>query len=281
LILYAVVFILTVGGNIMVCIVVLKNKKLRSFQRFYNGYYLMSLACADLCVALLCIPFTIVYYETGVWPFGAAICKMVPTLQVTSVSASIFTLTVMTYERYQAIVRPMKAQITRRKVFIMLVSAWLAAFVTGSPEIFAFQLAQNTTEHLPCNEYWPQPIHRQIYTMVLFSCTYLVPLLIIFPAYVKMIITLKRSHSFNNSDRKARWRSLRVLMAVVMIFAISYLPQHSMFIALDFGHAKSFRYFEITLKYMYLLIWVASCSNPIIYGALDEYFRQGYRRILR
>lgn len=281
LLLYAIVLVLTVGGNILVCTVVVNNRKLRSMQRFYYGYFLMNLAFADLAVALLCIPFTVVYYETGVWPFSAFMCKLVPTLQVTSVSASIFTLTVMTYERYQAIVRPLKAQIPKRKVLTMLGMAWIFAFISASPELFAYQFHENANQKFQCRENFPDHKYRQLYTMFLFVCTYLIPLVVIFPTYIKMLSTLKNSHSFNNSDKKQRWKSLRVLIAVVIIFATSYLPQHILFLAMDFGSGLSFPYFEITLKYCYLLVWVSSCSNPIIYGALDEYFRDKYAKILR
>lgn len=281
LLLYAVVFILTVGGNILVCTVVMKNRKLRSMQRFYYGYFLMNLAFADLAVALLCIPFTVVYYETGVWPFGVLLCKLVPTLQVTSVSASIFTLTAMTYERFQAIVRPLKAQISKRKVLIMLTLVWVLAFISASPELFAYTFHDDANHKFQCREKWPAKKYRQGYTMILFVGTYLIPLMVIFPTYVKMLSTLKQSHSFNNSDKKQRWKSLRVLIAVVIIFASSYIPQHIMFLSLDFGSGLGFRYFEITLKYCYLLVWISSCSNPIIYGALDDYFRDKYKIILR
>lgn len=281
LLLYAVIFVLTVGGNVLVCTVVVNNRKLRSMQRFYYGYFLMNLALADLAVALLCIPFTVVYYETGVWPFSAFMCKLVPTLQVTSVSASIFTLTVMTYERYQAIVQPLKAQIPKRKVLTMLGTAWGFAFISASPELFAYQFHDNANQKFQCRENWPHHKYRQLYTMFLFVCTYLIPLLVIFPTYIKMMSTLKNSHSFNNTDKKLRWKSLRVLIAVVIIFATSYLPQHILFLAMDFGSGLSFPYFEITLKYCYLLVWVSSCSNPIIYGALDDYFRDKYAKILQ
>jgi len=259
----------------------MRNRKLRSGQRFYYGYFLMNLALADLAVALLCIPFTVAYYETGVWPFGVLLCKLVPTLQVTSVSASIFTLTVMTYERYQAIVRPLKAQVSKRKVLVSLSLVWVFAFISASPELFAYKFQDGVGHKFQCREQWPAHTYRQAYTMTLFIGTYLMPLMVIFPTYVKMMTTLKKSHSFNNSDKRQRWKSLRVLIAVVIIFATSYLPQHIMFISLDFGNGLRFRYFEITLKYCYLLVWVSSCSNPIIYGALDDYFRDKYKLILR
>ena len=58
-----------------------------------TGYMIANLAVADLSVAVLCIPFTIIYYELNHWPFGYAMCKILPTAQGMSVMASIGTIT--------------------------------------------------------------------------------------------------------------------------------------------------------------------------------------------
>ena len=48
---------------------------------------------ADLSVGILCIPFTVLYFEFTYWPFGYALCKIIPAAQAMSVMASIGTLT--------------------------------------------------------------------------------------------------------------------------------------------------------------------------------------------
>ena len=54
-----------------------------------------NLAIADLAVALLCIPVTLIYYEIGKWQFGYAVCKILPFVQAISVMGSVGTLTVI------------------------------------------------------------------------------------------------------------------------------------------------------------------------------------------
>lgn len=57
-----------------------------------TGYLIANLAVADLSVGVLCIPFTVLYFELRYWPFGYALCKIIPTAQAMSVMASIGTL---------------------------------------------------------------------------------------------------------------------------------------------------------------------------------------------
>ena len=57
-----------------------------------TGYLIANLAVADLSVGVLCIPFTILYFELRNWPFGHAMCKIIPGTQAMSVMASIGTL---------------------------------------------------------------------------------------------------------------------------------------------------------------------------------------------
>lgn len=57
-----------------------------------TGYLIANLAVADLSVGILCIPFTVLYFELSYWPFGYALCKIIPTAQAMSVMASTGTL---------------------------------------------------------------------------------------------------------------------------------------------------------------------------------------------
>jgi hypothetical protein len=54
-----------------------------------------NLAIADLMVALFCLPVTLIYTELGTWPFGYAMCKIIPFVQVISIMGSVGTLTVI------------------------------------------------------------------------------------------------------------------------------------------------------------------------------------------
>lgn len=58
-----------------------------------TGYLIANLAVADLGVGLLCIPFTVVYFELNFyWPFGSVMCKVLPALMPCFVMGSVGTM---------------------------------------------------------------------------------------------------------------------------------------------------------------------------------------------
>lgn len=66
------VIVVTIVGNVLVCIAVCLVRKLR---RPCN-YLLVSLAVSDLCVALLVMPMALLYLILGKWPFGTFMCDL-------------------------------------------------------------------------------------------------------------------------------------------------------------------------------------------------------------
>ena len=286
--LYAVVFVLTVLGNVMVIMVIIKNRKLRSIETYYYGYYLLNLAIADLSVALLVIPFTVVYHESGDWPFSAFLCKLIPTLLVASLCASILTLLVLTCERYWSICYPFKPRLQRNKLFIILGLVWFSSFAAASPELVVYQLRGNVSgaqiqEKYPCAERWSHDGQRQAYTMFLFLFSYMLPLVIILTAYLRIVHELQASKTqcFGRNDKDHIKKTVKVLIIVVASFALCYLPEKVLFIWIDYGSGGTYPYIDILLKYSYFFQWLNSCLNPIIYGAVDINFRNFYASLLR
>ncbi|XP_068744271.1 neuropeptide FF receptor 1-like isoform X2 [Montipora capricornis] len=87
--LYVVIFLLATVGNALVIFVVYKSRELHTV----TGFLIANLAVADLGVGLLCIPFTVVYFELNFyWPFGPVMCKLLPALMPCFVMGSVGTM---------------------------------------------------------------------------------------------------------------------------------------------------------------------------------------------
>lgn len=77
--LYGSVVFVAIGGNLIVCCIVMTQKRMRTV----TNYFIASLACSDILMASLCIPFTfvsnvLVHY----WPFASLLCPLVLYAQV-------------------------------------------------------------------------------------------------------------------------------------------------------------------------------------------------------
>ncbi|KPP66631.1 hypothetical protein Z043_114850 [Scleropages formosus] len=91
-----VITAITVMGNLLVVIAVCVVKKLRQ----PSNYLLVSLAVADLSVALVVMPFVIVTDLTGgKWLFGEVFCNIFIGMDVMCCTASIMTLCVISVDR--------------------------------------------------------------------------------------------------------------------------------------------------------------------------------------
>lgn len=92
----AIITAITVMGNTLVVIAVCVVKKLRQ----PSNYLLVSLAVADLSVAIVVMPFVIVTDLTGgKWLFGEVFCNIFIGMDVMCCTASIMTLCVISVDR--------------------------------------------------------------------------------------------------------------------------------------------------------------------------------------
>ena len=86
---YSSVIVVSVAGNGIVILSVITCRRMRTV----TNYFIVSLAGADLMMAVLCVPFTfIANWLVDRWPFGAVMCPIVPYLQTVAVFLSAFTL---------------------------------------------------------------------------------------------------------------------------------------------------------------------------------------------
>lgn len=68
----SMIIIVTIVGNVLVILSVFTYKPLRIVQNFF----IVSLAVADLTVAILVLPLNVAYSILGRWEFGIHLCKM-------------------------------------------------------------------------------------------------------------------------------------------------------------------------------------------------------------
>ncbi|VVC37344.1 Octopamine receptor,G protein-coupled receptor, rhodopsin-like,GPCR, rhodopsin-like, 7TM [Cinara cedri] len=126
----------TVFGNILVIMSVVQYPPLRSVPNIF----IVSLAVADLMVAIGVLPLNVVYNVTGVWLFGGVVCKLWLTCDVLCCTASILNLCAIALDRYRAITQPIayaqKRTVSRVMWTVALV--WIASAVISSPPLIGW-----------------------------------------------------------------------------------------------------------------------------------------------
>ncbi|KAL6097098.1 htr4 [Pungitius sinensis] len=121
----SVIIIMTVFGNLLVMVALCKDRYLRKKK---TNYFIVSLAFADLLVALLVMPFAAIELTTGEWRYGEIFCLVRTSLDVLLTTASILHLCCIALDRYYAICcQPLvyRHKMTPVRVAGMLSGCWL------------------------------------------------------------------------------------------------------------------------------------------------------------
>lgn len=131
-----VVALLTLAGNIFVIGAIFTNKPLRIVPNFF----IVSLAVADLMVAVLVMPFHISTNVAGEWIYGEILCKIWLTFDVFLCTASILNLCIIALDRYWAIHDPLNyaRKRTIKRVLIMIAISWVLSGVISIPPLFGW-----------------------------------------------------------------------------------------------------------------------------------------------
>lgn len=170
--LYVLIFLCGTFGNALV-ILAYRNPRMRSV----TNLFIANLAVADLTVALINVPvnITISVIPFHHWPFGLALCKLIPFLSGVSVFSSVGTLIAISVDRYRAIVHPLLPRIRTRHAITIIASIWIVAFVYPVPLLVFTKLVKLDETDL-CIEHWPSVEGRRAYTILVFVALYLIPL---------------------------------------------------------------------------------------------------------
>lgn len=122
-------------GNLLVILVVLLNKNMHST----TNLLIVNLAAADLLFVIFCVPFTAVDYVTQHWPFGKIWCRSVQYLIVVTAYASIYTLVLMSIDRFLAVVHPIRSRMLRTEHItkIAIFTLWTVVLTVSMPVTFA------------------------------------------------------------------------------------------------------------------------------------------------
>ncbi|KAG7490576.1 neuropeptide FF receptor 1-like [Solea senegalensis] len=308
---YFFIFLLCMIGNILVCLIVLENHRMRTV----TNLFILNLAISDLLVGIFCIPTTLVDNLITGWPFSNIVCKMSGFVQGVSVSASVFTLVAIAVERFRCIMYPLQPKPTVLVAKAAIVLIWVLAVAIMCPAAVALTVEKypyhymvyggdfnHTLPVYTCYEDFENPQMRKIYTAVLFAHIYLLPLTIITVMYgcigVKLCSTVvaNRNPPLDNTVQvggrrggqpmisQKKIRAIKMLTLVALLFMLSWLPLWTLMIMADYAGLDR-DLLDLLTSYIFPFAhWLAfsnSSINPIIYGYYNENFRRGFQAVYK
>lgn len=277
-IIYILVCAIGLSGNTLVIYVVLRYAKMKTV----TNIYILNLAVADV-LFMLGLPFLATQNAISIWPFGTFLCRLVMTIDGINQFTSIFCLTVMSIDRYLAVVHPIKSTKWRRPRVAKLISAtvWTFSFLVVLPVII---FAEVQADFHTCNISWPEPVSVWSAAFIIYTSVvgFFGPLLVICLCYLLIVFKVKSSGLRVGSTRRRRSerKVTRMVVIIVAVFVFCWLP----FYILNIVNLSFILPEEPALVGVYfsvvVLSYANSCANPILYGFLSDNFRQSFQKVL-
>ena len=169
------------------------------------------------------------------------------------------------------------------RTLVILASIWVVNAVCLSPVAVISRLQSywdfGATHHF-CVETFETPLQSRLFTLSLFLFYYVVPLCVIGMSYFLMAKNLWHSVSpsflQDNTVKalKSRRRVSKMVLVLVLVFAVCWLPIHSVHLYNDFGEPGNHVTLYIVTILAHFLSYANSALNPIIYSFMSENFRK-------
>nr|XP_006999112.3 somatostatin receptor type 5 [Peromyscus maniculatus bairdii] len=277
-VLYLLVCTVGLGGNTLVIYVVLRHAKMKTV----TNVYILNLAVADV-LFMLGLPFLATQNAISYWPFGSFLCRLVMTLDGINQFTSIFCLTVMSVDRYLAVVHPTRSARWRTAPVARTVSAavWVASAVVVLPVVVFSGVPRGMST---CHMQWPEPAAAWRAAFIIYTAAlgFFGPLLVICLCYLLIVVKVKAAGVRVGSSRRRRSerKVTRMVVVVVLVFVGCWLPffivniVNLAFTLPEEPVSAGLYFFVVVLSY------ANSCANPLLYGFLSDNFRQSFRKVL-
>ena len=280
-VLFGLTTLIGVIGNTLVIYVILSKQKMRTV----TNLLLLNLAFADLSFVTICPPFTAYQFATYQWPFGNIACKLMHYLLNVTAYVTVYTLVLISVIRYMTIVhnaRTMRFR-TRTNIVLMIIAIWVCMCAVNIPILLSYGVQllnpDDPSEGTVC-ENWGIEVGQRLYA-TFFCFAYILPLAMVAKFSIFILRHIKKQRTCmldkrTRSQNKKRQAS-RLIILVVVIFAIFWLPVHIHLLVAYFGSIPNNPVYNTISVLWNVLAYFNSCVNPIIYNYASKDFRNGFR----
>ncbi|KAM4747494.1 C-C chemokine receptor type 8-like [Rhinophrynus dorsalis] len=273
LVLYCLVFSIGFIGNVLVIFVLVCSKKLNAI----TDIYLLNMAFSDF-LFVFSLPF-LAYNIKNQWVFGNGMCKILSSLYFIGFFSSIFFITVMSVDRYLAIVHAVYALKVRTLNWGIIISilVWIVSILFSTPHFIFHVEDTSASDYTSCIQSFPEGQKTPWLLFVSFQLNIfglIIPLGILIFCYSHIIKNLQ------NSKCKQKRCAIRLILIVVVAFFLFWVPYNIVIFAsiLQTVNAidddlESKERLEMAMDITRSVSLIHCCLNPIIYAFVGEKFK--------
>jgi len=299
---YAAPFIFGTTSNVILLIIIICNKDMRTVPNMY----ILNLAISDIIYLTVLFSEACANRITDTWANHEFLCIFLPFCRRMSVGLSAYSVALYSFQRYRVTVRPFQVHVSSQPKWRGIVATFCGVWTVAALFAIPSNLSRN-----PCESQFKEG-HKTYYQHVvifelLVSC--LLPLYVIAFSYIMTARHLvESSHAISegtcNPQLKTRRNAAKIVVGLTVVFVISYVPYHVFWTYIICSQENNFSYSGFYLKifpsntnednifyysdsnvqYTYLIsncfLLINSCLNPVALFYTGSHFRQHLKRYL-
>lgn len=253
---------------------------LRHFKDNFSLHLMLNLAASDILFLLTAPVWT--YILLHEWIFGSAFCKVIFTVGYIALNSSVFTVTLMSVQRYLVVLhRDRWAKLGRKGERFLLLCIWLLACLLSIPSTVTSDI-EEVGSKLKCHRLSRSDGERMTILLLEFLLSFVFPFSILVICYCRLYTKVNRSTFFRNQ------RLTKLVTRIVVLFFIFSFPLYFMYpvqiisLALKPSQpAVSQKICKFYLPFLNAatgLIYINSCVNPLLYAFASKKMFEGVEK---
>ena len=232
---YIIVMVLAILGNTLIIHIVYSNRSMRTS----TDIFIANMAVCDLGIPYILLPKKIAGLFVGryVWlipgEIGIAVYKLVPFVHDIFIDCSTFSLLLITFDRFCAVLLPHKRHLLSNNVVIILnISAWFASVSINAVLLRIFNVSYKDGMQY-CFASWYSDTASDVYFKTLMCTNIIAPIILISSAYTAIFRKLKKqvqvlgtsiSDQLKLRESLLQKKIVRMTFAIICTFGLCWLP---------------------------------------------------------
>ncbi|KAM9323444.1 chemokine XC receptor 1-like [Pholidichthys leucotaenia] len=275
---FSIVVILSVFGNILVLVILVKFETLKSL----TNTFILNLALSDLFFTAS-LPFW-AYHHMHSWSLGDAACKIVYFIFYVGFYSSGILLMLMTAHRYVAVMNPLSDIVSTSGIYSILASAviWVTSILLSSP-VFKFTKVESNYCGYENSDWGLSGIYLQNVLFILISLVFIF-------CYSQIVIRLLRP----NAQKRRRGKTLKLIFILMLVFFVGWVPYNVVIFlqalymrpqelhqSLVSQYCETSKRLDYAFQISRILAFSQCCLNPVFYVFVGVKFRTHMKKMLK
>ncbi|XP_068756688.1 G-protein coupled receptor 83-like [Montipora capricornis] len=263
-------------GNVIVAYVLMKNRKIL-LRRRPTYQFILNLTISDLVICVLFCPFEMVREALDSWIFGAALCKIIEFVEISTSGTTVMTHALIAIDRYRSLAHPFLPKLRPTLVKQMIAFSWLFPSFIAVPYLYMAEVVD--VDHKPTCTPLAIPVLwlDNIFEAVVFALMFFLPLCVICWCYYHVLsITLGNTSNAQVVPpaeialRRSQKRVTRTACLITVAFIICWTPTFVLSIRRIVLGTESVYHGDLLFEISFLGGLVNEATNPILYTAYDR-----------